>query len=110
MTRQIPEAAWVTELHKFTNRNAGRRTRMEIDSFDFGAQSQQEGWPLRGIAYDARSGGLLITLGNRASPDHLTHAISGAREIHLLIDGRGRDEALSIVDHDRNTLIRFIDL
>ena len=110
MTRRIPEPAWVCELHRFTNRNAGRASRLETGSLDFGVQSQQQGWPLRGIAYDPREHHLFITLGERASTEHLTHAIAGAQEIYLLIDTRGRDEALAIRKNDTNTLLRFIDL
>jgi hypothetical protein len=66
---------------------------------------------LRGITYDAHDDRVLITLGEQASSErHLTHAIPQATEIFLLVDLRGRDEALAIRQNKTNTLLRFIDL
>lgn len=111
MTKRIPESAWAFELHKFTSRNAGRATRLEIDSPDFGAHGQQLGFPLRGIAYDSRDARVLITLGDQAGADrYLTHAIDNAEAIFVLIDQRGRDEALAIAQKNTQTLLRFLDL
>ena len=111
MTKRIPENAWARELHRFTSRNAGRVSKLEVDSPDFGAQSQETGYPLRGITYDARDDRVLITLGEQASTErHLTHTIPQATAIFLLVDVRGRDEALAIRQDNTSTLLRFIDL
>lgn len=111
MTKKIPETAWVMELHRFTNRNAGRITRLEVDSPDFGAQSQEVGLPLRGISYDPTDDRVLVTLGEQSTAEHhLTHTIPHATGIYLLVDMRGRDEALAISQNDSNTLLRFVDL
>jgi hypothetical protein len=99
------------ELHRFTSRNVGRATRVEVNSLDFGAQQQEFGVPLRGISYDARTDRVLITLGKRGDTDqHLTHSITHATAIHVLVDPRGRDEALAIRQNGVSTLLRFIDL
>lgn len=111
MTKRIPENSWAAELHRFTSRNAGRVTTLEVDSPDFGAQAQEAGYPLRGITYDASDHRVLITLGEKASAErHLTHTIPQATAIFLLVDVRGRDEALAIRQNNTNTLLRFIDL
>ena len=111
MTKKIPENAWAAELHLFTNRNAGRTTKLEVDSLDFGAQSQQRGFPLRGIAYDARDARVLITLGEQGDVlHHLTHSINNAEAIFVLRDVRGRDEALAVSHNRSQTLLRFLDL
>lgn len=111
VTKRIPEDAWAIELHRFTNRNAGRKTKLEVDSPDFGAQAQESGFPLRGITYDARDDRVLITLGDQSSAErHLTHSIPHAKEIFVLVDLRGRDEALAIRQGNVNTLLRFTDL
>lgn len=111
MTKKIPENTWAMELHRFTSRNAGRTTTIEVDSPDFGAQSQEHGFPLRGITYDSRDERVLITLGEQASTDrHLTHAIADATAIFLLVGLKGRDEALAIHQKDTSTLLRFMDL
>jgi hypothetical protein len=111
MTKLLTEDAWATELHKFTNRNAGRVTKLEIDNPDFGAQSQEHGFPLRGIAYDAKDAQVLITLGDQGRAGrHLTHAIKNADAIYVLVDMRGRDEALAVSHNNTQTLLRFLDL
>ena len=111
MTKKIPESTWAMELHRFTNRNAGRATTLEVDSPDFGAQSQEHGFPLRGITYDSRDERVLITLGEQASAErHLTHSIPDATAIFLLVDLKGRDEALAIHQKQTSTLLRFMDL
>lgn len=111
MTKLIPENAWAAELHKFTSRNAGRATKLELDNPDFGAQAQELGFPLRGIAYDARDARVLITLGQQSSTQqHLTHAIEHANAIYVLVDMRGRDEALAISHDQSQTLLRFLDI
>jgi len=110
MTKRIPENAWATELHKFTNRNAGRASTLEVDSPDFGA-ARRAGHPLRGIAYDSHDNRVLITLGDQTGvAQQLTHAIEKAEAIFVLVDVRGRDEALSVAHKDRQTLLRFLDL
>lgn len=111
MTKCIPETDWAAELHKFTSRNAGRTTTLEIDNPDYGAQAQEIGHPLRGIAYDSRDARVFITLGEQASPErHLTRAIENAHAIYVLVDTRGRDEALAITHDNSQTLLRFLDL
>ena len=111
MTKRIPESAWAAELHRFTSRNAGRSTKLELDTLDYGAISQELGFPLRGIAYDARDQRVLITLGSQGASDrHLTHTVQNAQAIFVLIDARGRDEALAISHNNSQTLLRFLDL
>jgi hypothetical protein len=112
MTKRIPESAWAFELHKFSSRNAGRTITLEVDSPDFSADANRHGHPLRGIAYDSRDRRVLITLGDQTSAElHLTHAIEKAEAIFVLIDLRGRDEALAIAQRDNSqTLLRFLDL
>ena len=107
MTKTIPESAWAAELHRFTSRNAGRATRLEVDSPDFGAHERGPGFPLRVITYDAFGGQVLITLG---SDRQLTHSITNATGLFVFVDVRGRDEALAIKQKDSSTLLRFIDL
>jgi hypothetical protein len=111
VTKKIPESTWALELHRFTNRNAGRATTVEVDTPDFGAGSEPHEFPLRGITYDARGERVLITLGQQASAERqLTHAINDATAIFLLVDLKGRDEALAIHQKQTSTLLRFVDL
>ena len=57
-------ADWIRELSAFTARNAGRRTVLEVDGMDIGAQREEQGYPLRGVAYDPRDGRVEIMLGD----------------------------------------------
>jgi hypothetical protein len=110
MTKTIPENSWAAELHRFTSRNSGRVTKLEVDSPDYCAK-REAGFPLRGIAYDSADQRVLITLGDQANGDlNLTHSIKDAQAIFVLVDARGRDEALAIAHKDSQTLLRFLDL
>ena len=107
MTRKLPETAWAAELHRFSSRNAGRVTTLEVDKLNF-QPGPDDAVPLRGISYDAHDDRVLITLGRNSNG--LLHTITRATGIYLLIDARGRDEALAISQEDSHTLLRFVDL
>lgn len=110
MDRTIPRDRWVAALKEFTERNAGRRTALEEDAPDYGAQPEEAGYPLRGISFDPRDGRIEIMLGDQFSVDrHLTRAISGPQGIDLVRDERGRDAALRIRhDADGQTVLRIL--
>jgi hypothetical protein len=91
-------ADWNQTLQEFTNRNAGRRTTLEIDSLDIGAQEEEQDYPLKGVTFDPRDQRVQIMLGEAGSVDqHLTHSIGDAEWIDVLRRPDGRDAALCIV-------------
>jgi hypothetical protein len=109
MDRSLNRENWVEDLRAFTNRNAGRRTAMEVDGEAFGAQSAETGYPLRGVAFDPRDERVEIMLGEQGSVERrLTHTIENARAIDLLQDERGRDAALRIVHDGAQTVLRIL--
>ncbi len=109
MTDRARAARWADELREFTNRNAGRRTVLEVDGPDYGAQKEEFDYPFRGVAFDARDGRVQIMLGDQASVEHhLTHSIQDPTKIDILRDG-GRDKALRVVHGDAQTVLRFIE-
>ncbi|MCI0433077.1 MAG: DUF5335 domain-containing protein [Gemmatimonadetes bacterium] len=109
MTDAIEVANWASELQTFTNRNAGRRTVLEIDRRDLGAQREESDYPLKGIAFDARDRRVQIMLGEEGSFDmHLTHSVTDASRIDVLRAPDGRDAALRIVHDGGQTLLRFL--
>jgi hypothetical protein len=112
VTKKIPEETWATELHRFTSRNAGRTAALDVDSPDFGDMTGQDALSLRGITYDSRAERLLITLSRQGTPHmaHVTHAITDATAVFLLVDYKGRDEAIAIHQKHMSTLLRFVDL
>lgn len=111
MTRLVAAPEWCLELKRFTARNAGRLTRLEVALTDTDTREQELGIPLRGVAYDRRDGCVEIMLGEMGSVDvHLTHSVSAARQLSLLSDAHGRDEALAVVGATGRTLLTFVDL
>jgi hypothetical protein len=92
------QADWSATLKEFTNRNAGRRTVLEIDSIDIGAQEEEQDYPLKGVTFDPRDQRVQIMVGEEGSVErHLTHSIGNPEQIDVLRRADGRDEALRIV-------------
>lgn len=100
---------WVELLDRFTERNAGRRSRLELDYAEFGAQWQEIDLPLRGVAYDRRLGSVEIMIGE-AGPrfEHLTHTISNPERIEVRSAPDGRDEALCVAHEGGQTLLQIL--
>lgn len=109
MKQEARAADWAAMLSEFTNRNAGRRTTLEVDAPEYGAQSEEIDYPLWGVTFDRRDGRIQIMLGEQGSVDqHLTRSIDEPQRIDVLAD-HGRDRALRIVHADGQTLLRFLD-
>lgn len=100
---------WVRELEQFTDRNAGRPTLLEVDGVEFGAQEQEREYPLRGVAYDPRDERVEIMLGDETvAGRHFTHTVGDVKEIDVLTDEDGQDQALRVEHGDAQTLVRLI--
>jgi nucleotide-binding universal stress UspA family protein len=113
MTRLITSdepARWDERLADFTRRNAGRRTSLEVDDPSLGAQSQQTGYPLRGVAYDRHDRRVEVMLGaDDAEGPHLTRSIAGVDAISILNGADRRDRALRIAHGRGQTIVQLID-
>jgi hypothetical protein len=110
MTERVSIENWAPELRAFTHRNAGRRTVLEVDATEIGAQEEENDYPFWGASYDPRDQRIQIMLGEQGSVErHLTHSIEGARELGFLRDDAGRDRALRIVHDGGQTLLRFVE-
>jgi hypothetical protein len=108
MDRTFERGEWVGTLKEFTERNAGRVTILEVDGVEFGAQEEESGLPLRGIAFDPRDGRVEIMLGEQAdTATHLTRTVERPERIDVTADERGRDRALRIVHEGGQTVLRF---
>ncbi|MHB1224909.1 MAG: universal stress protein [Gemmatimonadaceae bacterium] len=110
-TVQTPEAArWPALLERFSERNAGRPTRLEIDDPALGAQLQESGYALLGASYDRRDGRLELMLGSSvAGGAHLTHTIHDVTSVAVLTDPRQRDVALQARHGEGQTILTFTD-
>ena len=100
--------AWTLLLTDFTKRNVGRRTILEVDDLDIGAQAQEYNYPLLGASYCVRDGRLSLMLGDRvAHGRHLSRNIGGVVAIDILTDGAGHDVALRVQHGTSQTLLTF---
>ncbi len=108
MTAHIPERDWAAALWEFTRRNAGRLTALEEDDPEIGAQQEEKGIQLRGVAFDPHDRSVAIMLGELAgTEEHLTHVIRDVDAVEVLKSATGRDVALRIARGDGQTLLRF---
>jgi hypothetical protein len=109
MTERYEQQNWQSALQSFTERNAGRRTRLEVDAPEIGAQQEEHDYPLRGVSYDPRDGRISIMLGRQGDTERrLTHGIEDARSVEVLRDERGRDHVLRVEHGTGQTLLRLI--
>ncbi len=100
---------WIAELKEFTERNAGRRTDLEIDDPEMGAQHSGTNFPLRGVDYDKRRDRVDIMLGDLGTVNgHLTHSIPSPRAIEVVKGVEDRDEALRIELDSGQVILRIV--
>jgi hypothetical protein len=100
--------AWSGLLKDFTRRNAGRRTILEVDDIELGAQMQEYNYPLLGASYSERDGHFDLMLGDRfAGGRHLTRTMDGVIAVDVITDGTGRDVALRVQHGESHTLLTF---
>ena len=96
-------------LRGFSERNAGRPTRLEEDSLDVGAQVEENERPLRGVSYDPHGRVVTIMLGDLGTPDgHLTRSIGDVVSVDLKLDALRRDSVLRIAHDTGQTLLKLI--
>jgi nucleotide-binding universal stress UspA family protein len=103
---------WAGALEEFNARNIGRRAVLEIDTLDFGAQTELLGYAFHGAVYDAHDRRLSLMFGDGGGGDaHLTHSISNVRAVNVLPDPADtrRDLALRIGHDGGQTLVIFDD-
>lgn len=99
----------VRVLGVFTERNAGRRVRLEEDDASFGTQVAEDDRPLRGVSYDPRDGRVQIMFGGYGSgTDHLTHTVQ-ASSVDVLTGPDGRDQVLRIAHRGGQARLRILD-
>jgi hypothetical protein len=107
-TVHLEPSQWATVLADFTRTNAGRRTRLEIDDPEIGAQAQEMDYPLRGVAFDPHDQRLEIMLGvlGKGEP-HLSRSIGDVTSLDLLVDKGGQDVALRVRHGTGQTMLTF---
>ena len=102
----IPPDRWASELQAFTSRNAGRRASIEVDDPEFGAQTQEFGYRLLGVAYDHHDRRVEIMVGDfKGTARHLSRGIDHVKSIDLMRDASGRDWILRIAHGEGQTML-----
>ena len=104
--KPVPREEWATALAGFSTRNAGRRTSMEVDDPQLGAQTQERNYFLQGASWDPRSQQVEIMVGDfTGTQRHLTRNIADVRSIHILTDAAGHDWILRVAHGEGQTLL-----
>ena len=103
---RIPADRWATDLEAFSKRNLGRRTSIEVDDPELGAQAQESDYPLLGVAFDHNDQRVEIMVGDfQGTAHHLTRSIGDIRSIDILRDAKGRDWILRIAHGSGQTIL-----
>jgi hypothetical protein len=106
MRANISRADWEAELTRFTERNAGRRTSLEVHDPEIGVREQERDYQLQGLAFDHRDNRIEIMLGGfEGAGPHLTHTIGNVDSLDLVTDAEGSDTALQIEHNGVRTLL-----
>jgi len=101
---------WTVQLDGFTERNAGRRTVLEVDDARTGARAQEVGYALLGATYDHRGGCVELMLGDPAGGTvHLTRTIRRVSSVTELATEGGRTAALRIAHGGGMTVLTFVE-
>ena len=108
MVRALDKPEWSAQLDEFTRRNVGRRSVLEVDDPELGAQAQEHDYPFLGATYDRHDGRVELMLGELGDVQrHLTRGIGSVSGIDVLTNERGRDLALRIAHGSGQTLLTF---
>ena len=108
-TLHVDPSQWPTMLADFTRINAGRRTRLEVDDPEIGAQAQEIDYPFRGVAFDPHDRRLEIMLGALgAGAPHHTRSIENVSSLDFLTADDGTDVALRVQHGAGQTVITFL--
>jgi nucleotide-binding universal stress UspA family protein len=106
----VAQPEWASQLDAFTRRNIGRRSSLEVDDPEIGAQAQEHDYPLLGAAFDTHDCRVELMLGELGDVGrHLTRGIGGVSRIDILKDDSGRDIALRIAHGFGQTLLTFVE-
>jgi nucleotide-binding universal stress UspA family protein len=107
-TIHVEPSQWSTLLADFTRTNAGRRTRLEIDDPEIGAQAQEMDYPLLGVTFDPHDQRLEIMLGVLGGGEpHLSRSIGDVSSLDLHVGRDGKDAALRVRHGRGQTMLTF---
>ena len=105
----LERARWRSVLDDFTQSNVGRRTRLEVDDPELGAQAQEEEYPLLGVTFDPVDQRVEIMLGELgAGEPHLSRSVGDVDSLDVLTDDAGHDVALCLHHGSGQTILTLL--
>jgi|tagenome__1003787_1003787.scaffolds.fasta_scaffold20985138_7 nucleotide-binding universal stress UspA family protein len=108
-TLTLQSSRWAEVLDDFTRRNGGRRTRLEVDDPELGAQMQEGEYPLLGVTFDPVDQHIEIMLGQLgAGEPHLSRSIASVDSLDVLTDRDDQDIALRLRHGEGQTILTLI--
>lgn len=100
---------WVRKLDEFSKRNLGRRTRLEVDDVNLGAQVEMSGYRFLGATFERHNGRATLMFGDSAGTGpHLVRGVEKVKSVDILRGSVEKpDVALSISHGGGQTLLVF---
>lgn len=106
MSRSIPRERWSDEMDRFTRRNAGRRTVLEVVVEGTAGARRIVESRLWGVACDDRDGAIDFMFGDfDEGRDQMTHSIGVPMELETVAYPDGSDRLLRVVHEGGETLL-----
>lgn len=105
------EQDWVRKLDEFSERNFGRRTRLEVDDVNLGAQVEMSGYRFLGATYERHNARATLMFGDTSViGPHLVRGVEKVKSVDILRGSPEKpDVALSISHGGGQTLLVFDD-
>ncbi|HEY2377227.1 MAG TPA: universal stress protein [Gemmatimonadaceae bacterium] len=108
-TLTLDRERWREVLDDFTQSNVGRRTRLEVNDPELGAQAQEQDYPLLGVTFDPVDERVEIMLGELgAGEPHLSRSVGEVDSLDVLTDDAGRDVALRLHHGSGQTILTLL--
>ena len=108
-TLTLEPLRWSEVLDDFTRRNVGRRTKLEIDDPEIGAQSQELDYPLLGVTFDPIDDRVEIMVGELgAGEPHLSRSVGDVHSLNVLTNRDGQDVALRLTHGAGQTILTLL--
>ena len=106
---RVPRTEWTRVLQEFTERNANKRTVLELDDRATGVREEEVDMRLCGVAYEPESDRIQIMLADPSDGVvHLTHSVPNPRNVEVLMRDRATEEALWIEERSGGTLLAIV--
>jgi hypothetical protein len=109
-TTELDRADWSAALTEFTLQNAGRRSTLEADDPDLGAQAEENAYPLISASYDEMSGRVELMLGEIGGIGRqLMRSMGDVDGIEVLRNETGKGIALRMLHGAGQTLLTLTE-